>query len=261
MKHLIVFLFLLFSIKSPVQNLNGELSKFAPFIQALQNFSNYIPQEKVYLHFDNTGYYPGDHIWFKCYVTSAQHHGRFTYTPTGAAGRRRDIAEAEYSGKKYQFDLPDALPQGMAMEVDHLSHPDSIEITFRENGDIPAEMLGVAVLSGGKLQHFCFAWMEVDEISFKMNKTRLPSGGSQIALFNGQGEILCDRLVYTGKKELHDATLSRLSPYFYWNPAVTPDEDGKAKISFYNNSQCTNFSISAETVTMQGMIGIYKNEQ
>lgn len=45
----------------------------------------------------------------------------------------------------------------------------------------------------------------------------------------------------------------------YWNPMVTPDENGKAHVSFYNNSRCTNFNISAETVTSQGMIGVYKN--
>jgi len=46
----------------------------------------------------------------------------------------------------------------------------------------------------------------------------------------------------------------------YWNPMVTPDENGKAKIQFYNNSSCTNFNISAETVTSNGMIGVYKKE-
>jgi hypothetical protein len=38
---------------------------------------------------------------------------------------------------------------------------------------------------------------------------------------------------------------------------VTPDENGKATIDFYNNSRYTNFSISAETVTPLGEIGIY----
>ena len=28
-------------------------------------------QEKVYLHFDNTGYFLGEKIWFKAYVTRA----------------------------------------------------------------------------------------------------------------------------------------------------------------------------------------------
>jgi hypothetical protein len=45
----------------------------------------------------------------------------------------------------------------------------------------------------------------------------------------------------------------------YWNPSVTPDENGIAKISFYNNSSCRYFSINAETVSSQGMIGILKN--
>ena len=45
----------------------------------------------------------------------------------------------------------------------------------------------------------------------------------------------------------------------YWNPSVTPDETGAAGISFYNNSSCKNFSISAETITTNGTIGLYKN--
>ena len=28
------------------------------------------PQERVYLHFDNTAYYLGETMWFKAYVTS-----------------------------------------------------------------------------------------------------------------------------------------------------------------------------------------------
>jgi hypothetical protein len=32
-------------------------------------FSKYYPQEKVYLHLDNTGYFKGETIWFKAYVT------------------------------------------------------------------------------------------------------------------------------------------------------------------------------------------------
>jgi hypothetical protein len=47
----------------------------------------------------------------------------------------------------------------------------------------------------------------------------------------------------------------------YWNPMVTPDENGHAKIQFYNNSSSRKFSISAETITMQGMIGIYKKDE
>lgn len=34
-----------------------------------------LPQEKVYLHFDNTSYYHGDKIWFKAHVVLAPTHG------------------------------------------------------------------------------------------------------------------------------------------------------------------------------------------
>jgi len=44
----------------------------------------------------------------------------------------------------------------------------------------------------------------------------------------------------------------------YWNPSVKTDEEGKALIQFYNNSSCRSFSISAETITPQGVIGVLK---
>ena len=37
----------------------------------VQQFNLLYPQEKVYLHFDNTGYFIGETIWFKAYVTRA----------------------------------------------------------------------------------------------------------------------------------------------------------------------------------------------
>jgi len=137
-----------------------------------------------------------------CAITT-EHEGRgvFTYTPTSAAGRQKDFAEVEYSGKRYRFDLPEGLTLGVVMEVDNLTHPDSIGINLRKNGNTPAEMLGMAVISGGKMQHYRFVWMEDEEISFTMNKTQFPAGVSQIVLFNSNGEILCDRLVFINTNE------------------------------------------------------------
>ena len=70
---------------------------------------------------------------------------------------------------------------------------------------------------------------------------------------------------YSAVKEFYSPNYSEIPPEtdyrrtLYWNPNVTTDETGKAKIEFYNNSRCTNFSISAETVTTEGKIGKYKN--
>ena len=69
---------------------------------------------------------------------------------------------------------------------------------------------------------------------------------------------------YSAVSEFYSPNYSALPPEpdyrrtLYWNPMVTTDENGKARIQFYNNSRCTNFSISAETVTQQGVIGVYK---
>ena len=78
----ICILLLVFNFQVFGQDINSEYSKITDFIQALQDFSENIPYEKVYLHFDNTSYYQSDNIWFKCYiVTSGKHQlSRFSKT-------------------------------------------------------------------------------------------------------------------------------------------------------------------------------------
>lgn len=41
------------------------------YVQNMLNFGQACPQEKVYLHFDNTAYFQGDNIWFSAYVVDA----------------------------------------------------------------------------------------------------------------------------------------------------------------------------------------------
>ena len=417
----IKFLFISFSllfgshVRGQVSDIDSDLSHFFPFLQRLHQFSRQIPQEKVYLHFDNTSYYQGDNIWFKCYVTSAQHQlsrlsktlyvellnpggevidkrilpvengqchgdfsltrypfysgfyeiraytkymlnfgddvifsrllpvfdkpevegdfaekrmlaydqiemyrdithnrtgsypmkrerpergrtvnlrfypeggnmvqgvasrvafeatdetgnpidvsgavldvdrqelcsisaqyegrGIFTYTPP-VVGRQRSVAEVEYAGRNYRFDLPAAFPQGVVMEVDNLSHPDSIGITLRKNSNTVSKMLGVVILSGGIPQKYCFARIEDKEIAFRMDKTQLPAGVSQIVLFGSQGEIICDRLVFAGKNEGVDIQAKTDKP------AYRPYEPVSMEFSVFDNELNpvnTTFSLS-----------------
>jgi hypothetical protein len=76
LRNLVIFFAFFLCLQAYGQELDfdDELGELTPYIQSLQSFSSNIPQEKVYLHFDNTSYYQGDNIWFKCYVvTSGQH--------------------------------------------------------------------------------------------------------------------------------------------------------------------------------------------
>ena len=134
-------------------------------------------------------------------ATTHEGRGVFTYTPV--ADKQKARVEVEYSGKQYRFDLPAGLQEGIVMDMDNLSHTDSIGITLRKSENTPAGMLGLTVLTGGVIQSYSYIKFAGDkeEIHFRIDKTQFPSGVSQIVLFNTKGEILCDRLVFTGKND------------------------------------------------------------
>ena len=47
---------------------NEALARLKGYARNVHAFNNLLPQEKVYLHFDNTSYFRGETIWFKAYV-------------------------------------------------------------------------------------------------------------------------------------------------------------------------------------------------
>lgn len=353
---------LLFCLQASGHEADSVINKLTRYIRATDQFSQYIPQEKVYLHFDNTSYYQGDNIWFNCYVVTSELHeatglsktlyvellnpggeiidkrvlkvengqchgdftlgqlpfysgfyevraytkymlnfgedaifsrllpvfnkpkteghyeekdmlkygygkypkkrekpqkgkkvnlkfypeggnliqdvpsriafeitdafgnpldatgkiinedkeeivgfsvthegkGFFNYTPHG--GKQKAIVD--YNGKKYQFDMPQSLPQGFCLQVDNLSSPDSLEISLQKNEQTPADMLGMVIICRGKLYNYCLAnVLHSEQLCFKVDKTILPSGVSQIVVFNSNGEILCDRLIFNNKEK------------------------------------------------------------
>ncbi len=75
MKHLLskaipVALFLLGILPVATRAEQAE-AQFRHFLENIAAFENNFTQEKVYLHLDNNGYFPGDKIWFKAYVLRA----------------------------------------------------------------------------------------------------------------------------------------------------------------------------------------------
>ena len=68
MKRLIYILFLVL-LALPLHAQNEETSRILSYIQKAMNFNKVVPQEKVYLHFDNMGYFENETLWFKAYVT------------------------------------------------------------------------------------------------------------------------------------------------------------------------------------------------
>lgn len=56
------------------QEENTEEQKLLEFVKNINAFSHSYPQEKTYLHFDNTGYFKGEAIWFKAYVVTSENN-------------------------------------------------------------------------------------------------------------------------------------------------------------------------------------------
>lgn len=75
MKHSKSYAVLLFSaflsLNCFAQVSTGASAKLIQFARNAAVFGYNNPQEKVYLHFDNTGYFLGETIWFKAYVVDA----------------------------------------------------------------------------------------------------------------------------------------------------------------------------------------------
>ena len=68
MKRLIYILFLVL-LALPLHAQSEETSRILSYIQKAMNFNKVVPQEKVYLHFDNMGYFENETLWFKAYAT------------------------------------------------------------------------------------------------------------------------------------------------------------------------------------------------
>src|SRR5665647_777907 len=116
-----VFLFFsLISFTAFAQDTIGTSAKLIRFARNAALFSYNNPQEKVYLHFDNTGYFLGETIWFKAYVVEALNNNpsavsKTLYvellTPEGQLlqSKKIPIQNGICSG---DFQLMDSLPGG-----------------------------------------------------------------------------------------------------------------------------------------------------
>jgi hypothetical protein len=123
MKRLSVYLLLLFSITSislSAQDSTTVSGKLMSFAKKAAKFNLDFTQEKVYLHFDNTGYFLGETIWFKAYVVKAQNNretdmSRTLYvdllSPEGYVIENKKL-KIEDGACRGEFLLPDSLKAG-----------------------------------------------------------------------------------------------------------------------------------------------------
>lgn len=117
--------------------------------------------------------------------------GYFEYKPEGKAG----VAKIDYEGSTYQFDLPEALPQGYVLRIDN--RRGMLDITVARSSQAMKDTLAVFVSSQGR-PYKCMTLDFEDELScqFRISTKELPRGVQQISLVNLKGETLCERFCY-----------------------------------------------------------------
>lgn len=117
--------------------------------------------------------------------------GYFEYKPEEKAG----VAKIDYEGSTYQFDLPEALPQGYVLRIDN--RREMLDITVARSSQAMKDTLAVFVSSQGR-PYKCMTLDFEDELNcqFRISTKELPPGVQQISLANLKGETLCERFCY-----------------------------------------------------------------
>ena len=117
--------------------------------------------------------------------------GYFEYKPEEKAG----VAKIDYEGSTYQFDLPEALPQGYVLRIDN--RREMLDITVARSSQAMKDTLAVFVSSQGR-PYKCMTLDFEDELNcqFRISTKELPPGVQQISLVNLKGEALCGRFCY-----------------------------------------------------------------
>jgi len=126
------------------------------------------------------------------FSTLHQGMGSFEFRPDTS----KYTVVANWKGKQCEFPLPLALPSGIMMSVDN-SNQDDIYILITKPSNIKSRYLGVTITCRGVLYGSDAFVMNADSV-MRLNfpKRKLPDGVTQITLFDEQGILLSDRLVF-----------------------------------------------------------------
>ena len=119
--------------------------------------------------------------------------GYFIFTPKKA----RYSAVFEYDGKEYSFHLPDAEEKGYALQVNDLS-AEQFDVKLSSVNELD-ELLGVTMMCRGKVCYFDTLSTSQGRAAFSIAKEKLPAGVHQLTLFNGEGRVCAQRLVFVNK--------------------------------------------------------------
>lgn len=134
-----------------------------------------------------------------------EHRGRGTIEV--AAPRLHDAAITFVWGDGYtqQVKAPKATPDGTSIKVQQTDTHLTLEL--RNAGRAATDSLGLTIMHHGTLRHFASLGQGTD-ISVTVPLDSLPTGVNQLTVFNGQGRVWADRLVFVRHADLQPSTIT-----------------------------------------------------
>ena len=121
--------------------------------------------------------------------------GRFEYTPSAQPA----IAKVDFQGKKYEFTLPQALPNGYVLST--VSNAGALLVKVSCNAATPQDTLAVFISHQGRpYVHQLISCRADAPQEFILPTRKLPAGVLQVSLINRAGNTLCERFVFSNPR-------------------------------------------------------------
>lgn len=201
--------------------------------------------------------------------------GHFDYTPTAQPA----IVKVSFQGKKYEFPLPQAVPNGYVLKVDN--NAGAISVSVACNASTPQDTLAVFVSHQGRPQVYQLISCQANTPQlFTMLSRKLPPGILQISLINRAGNTVCNRFVFSSPRAPLQISTSGLkeiyAPYapirceLQMNNALGEPVSGKMSVSIrdavrsdyleYDNNIFTNLLLTSDLKGYIHQPGYYFSE-
>ena len=121
--------------------------------------------------------------------------GHFEYTPSTQPA----IAKVNFQGKKYEFTLPQALPNGYVLST--VSNAGALLVKVSCNAATPQDTLAVFISHQGRpYVHQLISCRADAPREFILPTRKLPAGVLQVSLINRAGNTLCERFVFANPR-------------------------------------------------------------
>lgn len=152
-------------------------------------------------------------------------------------------AKVRYNNTDYTFDLPETKSAGYVMNVNNTDTA-NVKIIIQKSAMLKSEPLGLSISCRGFLYVFEKINFESENaLSLNLSKNLLPSGVSQITLFDSKGGVLSERLIFINHRSVMKMNLStdktNYQPFEKVNMHIELSDR-------HNNPVQTNFSVAVK---------------